>query len=78
MNTPPNQGDNTARQIAMRNLRDEIRLGHEYTRAILSYRAAILLEARAAAAETRRQHQRKWAWAYLLGVVLFTIWIRSR
>jgi len=34
-------------------------------------------QAKAERAEARRQHRRKWAWLYLLGIVILAVELRS-
>ena len=58
-------------------LAEHISAGHYYTRLLIAHHQMLVAQAKAERAEARRQHRRKWAWLYLLGIVILTIVLHS-
>ena len=58
-------------------LAEYIAAGHYYTRLLIARHQALVAQAKAERAEARRQHRRKWAWLYLLGIVMLAVELRS-
>jgi len=58
-------------------LAEHIAAGHYYTRLLIAHHQMLVAQAKAERAEARRQHRRKWAWLYLLGIVILTIVLHS-
>ena len=69
--------DPIQRALQREQLAEYIAEAHHYTRLLIAQRQALAAQAKAERAEARRQHRRKWAWLYLLGIVILAVELRS-